>query len=149
MFNKSTLISLGALILIGMGVLRTKYEVVFLRKTLRDLEIELEKSTESLNILSAEWSYLNDPSRLEKLCEKYLKGMRPTENSQVIRYEDLDKCTFNQKGDVQKGDAGKENIGKELTDHSKKQSTKRELQKKSFDEFIKNSLNNSMKEQYN
>jgi hypothetical protein len=136
------------LILIGGGVMRIKYEVVFLRKVLKDLESELERSTDSLNILQAEWSYLNDPSRLEKLSEKYLKDMRPTENSQIINCNDLDSGVF-----VNKNNSAKRSVTKqtnsEAHNHNKYPKSDRDLQRKSFDEFIKSSLEDRTEEQYN
>jgi hypothetical protein len=136
------------LILVGVGVMRIKYEVVFLRKVLRDLETELEKSIDNLNVLSAEWSYLNDPGRLEKLSEKYLKNMRPTENSQIVSLEEIDRCTIPSQQEGKRAPVQKRG-GSGLPQESKSPPAKHDLQKKSFDEFINNSLANSMREQYN
>ncbi|MDR0630708.1 MAG: hypothetical protein LBF70_01595 [Holosporales bacterium] len=94
MLNRSTIISLTALVLLGIGVSRIKYEVLFLRKTLKNSEKELERLRDNFNVLSAEWSYLNAPKRLKKLCEKYLKDMRPIENSQIMNYSNLNKYKF-------------------------------------------------------
>lgn len=87
--NKSIIISLVALVLIGIGVSRVKYEVVFLRKNLNSTQREIEQCSDDLKVLGAEWSYLNNPQRLKKLCEKHLKFMKPIENSQVISYDEI------------------------------------------------------------
>jgi hypothetical protein len=137
MLNKSTFISLAALILVGIGVSRIKYEVVFLRKTFRNLESELEKAEDSLNVLSAEWSYLNDPKRLKKLCEKYLKDMRPMENSQIIEYESLNRHRFVLAPNLP------EEANTNLPTQKPKSSEGRGSRKKSFDAFINNVLTNN------
>ena len=85
--NKSVVISLLFLILIGVGVSIVKYEVVFLRKKLNTIEKEIETCNDDLKVLGAEWSYLNDPKRLKTLCEKYLKTMKPIENNQIMSYD--------------------------------------------------------------
>jgi hypothetical protein len=147
--SKATMISLVSLILIGGGVLRIKYEVVFLRKILKGLENDLEKSTDNLNVLRAEWSYLNDPSRLEKLSEKYLKDLRPTENSQITNCNDLDNWALTHRDDYSKRKDTKSASKNELREPDKSQKSDQDLRRKSFDEFIKSSLKENSEEQLN
>lgn len=87
--NKSLIISLIVLIFVGIGVSRVKYEVVFLRKSLNETNSKIEKCQDDMRVLGAEWSYLNDPKRLRKLCEKYLPAMKPMENTQVVSYNKI------------------------------------------------------------
>ena len=87
--NKSLVISLIAIILVGVGVSRVKYEVVFLRKNLRNTQTEIEQCIDDIKVLGAEWSYLNSPKRLKKLCEKHLKLMKPIDNTQIMSYDKL------------------------------------------------------------
>jgi cell division protein FtsL len=87
--NKTVIFSIIIAILVGIGVSRIKYEVVFLRKTLKNLEEEIEKSNDNIKVLSAEWGCLNNPARLKKLANKYLPEMRPIGNSQIVRYKDI------------------------------------------------------------
>ncbi|MDR1609535.1 MAG: hypothetical protein LBR78_01620 [Holosporales bacterium] len=85
--NRAIMISLSLLTAVGLCVLRIKYEVVFLRKKLHDVERDIQKYQDDIRIYSAEWGCLNDPKRLKALCEKYLNGMRPMERSQIISYK--------------------------------------------------------------
>lgn len=87
--NKSIVISVVLLVLIGIGVSRIKYEVVFLRKTVKTLATETEKSMDNIKVLEAEWSYLNSPERLKKLANKYLPEMKPIGVGQVMLYNKI------------------------------------------------------------
>lgn len=87
--NKTLMFSLIFLVAVGVFVSRIKYEVVFLRKANNKLEKDIELYTDDIKVLKAEWSSLNDPKRLKNLCEKYLKDMKPIENSQIISYDNL------------------------------------------------------------
>ena len=98
--NKGIFISLIFLILVGFCVSRVKYEVVFLRDRLKEINAKIDKCNDDLKVYSAEWSYLNDPKRLKTLCAKYLPEMRPTENKQIISYEVITSSDLEQ-------DAGK------------------------------------------
>ena len=49
-----------------------KYEVQSLRAQIAETTKELEHEREALNVVSAEWEYLNRPERLQALSAKYL-----------------------------------------------------------------------------
>lgn len=85
--NKSVLLSLFALLFIGLIVSRVKYEVIFLKKQLKDVNSKIEQYSDDLKVYNAEWGYLNRPKRLKQLCEKYLPNLKPTINSQVLNYQ--------------------------------------------------------------
>ncbi len=87
--NKSIVIFVIFLVLVGGGVSRLKYEVVFLRKTLKTLTKETEKCMDNIKVLEAEWSYLNRPDRLKKLATKYLPDMKPVSLKQVMLYNSV------------------------------------------------------------
>ncbi|GHT88940.1 hypothetical protein FACS1894113_2550 [Alphaproteobacteria bacterium] len=85
--NKSFVLAILFLIIIGIGVSRVKYEVVFLRRHFDNLKKEIETCEDDLKVLGAEWSYLNNPKRLKALAAKHLPNMKPIENKQIISYE--------------------------------------------------------------
>ena len=87
--NKAVVISVISLILIGIGVSRVKYEVVFLRKNLKSMIKETEQCMDDIKILGAEWSCLNNPERLKKLCNKYIPEMKSVENKQIMSYNKI------------------------------------------------------------
>ena len=87
--NKNFVLSAIGLILLGIGVSRIKYEVVFLRKHLKHLESEIGRISDDIKVYGAEWSYLNNPKRLKKLAEKYLPKLKPMSNKQVLSYKEF------------------------------------------------------------
>ena len=75
---------------IGIGLFVVKYEVKDLEARLNGLNAEIHRNQETIHVLRAEWSYLNDPIRLRALSEKHL-GMRPMMPSQVATLDTLPK----------------------------------------------------------
>ncbi len=58
----------------GIGVLlfNVKYKVVGLEQELSSVKRDINHSRQSIHILKAEWEHLNNPTRLQKLAQKYL-----------------------------------------------------------------------------
>lgn len=67
---------------------------MFLKNKLKEINKQLEKYQDDLRVYNAEWSYLNDPKRLQQLAAKYLPNMRPTENRQVVNFDTLMRSDF-------------------------------------------------------
>ncbi len=82
------------LLLMGLCVSRMKYEVVFLKNKLKEINTQLDKCQDDIKIYNAEWNYLNDPKRLQLLAAKYLPHLRPTNNNQIIDFETLIRSDF-------------------------------------------------------
>ena len=70
--RKLSVIALCSIFILGVCVSSVKYQTVFMRKKLNKINNEIIKITDDLRVYSAEWSYLNDPKRLEELASKYL-----------------------------------------------------------------------------
>lgn len=83
---------LWTLLAVGIGVVLfvVKYEVKDLEHRLSGLNAEIHRNQETIHILRAEWSYLNDPVRLRTLSEKHL-GMKPVTPTQVATLDTLPK----------------------------------------------------------
>lgn len=75
---------------VGVVLFVVKYEVKDLEHRLAGLNAEIHRNQETIHILRAEWSYLNDPARLRTLAEKHL-GMKPVTPTQVATIETLPK----------------------------------------------------------
>ncbi|WP_372397157.1 hypothetical protein ABMY26_24105 [Azospirillum sp. HJ39] len=74
----------GGLIAVAGGVLfQTSYDVQDLEEKLAGLNRKIIQEQESIQVLKAEWSYLNDPTKLEQMAHAYL-AMQPTEPRQFM-----------------------------------------------------------------
>ena len=74
----------GGLIAVAGGVLfQTSYDVQDLEEKLAGLNRKIIHEQESIQVLKAEWSYLNDPSKLEQMAQSYL-ALQPTEPRQYV-----------------------------------------------------------------
>ncbi|CAO3413629.1 cell division protein FtsL [Azospirillum endophyticum] len=74
----------GGLIAAAGGVLfQTSYDVQDLEEKLAGLNRKIIQEQESIQVLKAEWSYLNDPTKLEQMAQAYL-ALQPTEPRQYL-----------------------------------------------------------------
>ncbi|KAA0598365.1 hypothetical protein J2848_001292 [Azospirillum lipoferum] len=74
----------GGLIAAAGGVLfQTSYDVQDLEEKLAGLNRKIVQEQESIQVLKAEWSYLNDPTKLEQMAQAYLT-LKPTEPRQYL-----------------------------------------------------------------
>lgn len=86
---------LGIAVVIGLFVV--KHRVQALEERLQTLNTEIIANQDAVQVLEAEWSYLNQPARLEALGRRLL-GMTPPEVDQTrsipefLRRGDLDEA---------------------------------------------------------
>ncbi len=71
------LLLIAAIVGAAAFVYDVKYEAERLSKRAGELTREIEREHESIAILRAEWSHLNQPARLQALAERHLPDMRP------------------------------------------------------------------------
>lgn len=71
----------------GAFLFQTAYQVQGLEEELVSLNRQIVREQESIQILKAEWSYLNTPTRLEKLAREYLQ-LQPSEARQFVAKAD-------------------------------------------------------------
>jgi hypothetical protein len=64
-------------VLTGGLLLRTSQSVQKAEEKLDQLKISVQQEQDSIRLLDAEWAYLNNPERLEKLSRQYLDLMPP------------------------------------------------------------------------
>ncbi len=68
---------------VGVGLFLLKHEVQSLEDELVQANHAIRMTQESIHVLKAEWSFLNDPVRLHRLAERHL-GMTLLKPGQVI-----------------------------------------------------------------
>lgn len=88
MMRRAMLLFVGLAILAGIGLYHLKHEVMLLEQELAQTNRKILKEQEAIHVLEAEWTYLNDPRRLEALSKRYLE-LAPLSAAQVITLHDL------------------------------------------------------------
>ncbi|PWC54290.1 hypothetical protein [Azospirillum sp. TSO22-1] len=83
MKGKSALVWLGLAGAAGAVLFQTSYTVQNREEQLATLNRKIIAEQEAIQILKAEWSYMNDPSRLETLARTHL-SLRPTDARQFV-----------------------------------------------------------------
>ncbi len=91
------IISSALCCLVAVALFKIKYDVIDCEKKILKLNKSIKKTTKTIHVLKAEWAFLNNPERLKKLSDKYLK-MTPVRGNQMatpkslhIIYENLKK----------------------------------------------------------
>lgn len=88
MIRRSTILGIAFVCAVGAGLYQLKHEVMMLEKELGRVNRAILDDQESIHVLRAEWTYLNEPRRLEALSQRYLK-IAPLSAAQVVTIEDL------------------------------------------------------------
>ncbi len=65
-----------------------KYDAQIDIKRIKALKVELRQEAETINILRAEWSHLNQPDRLKRLAERYTE-LVPLRANQIVTVNNL------------------------------------------------------------
>ncbi|HVJ44453.1 MAG TPA: hypothetical protein VM639_23325 [Dongiaceae bacterium] len=74
--------------LLGVGLFQVKYNVQSKETELRGINRQIEANRSAMHVLDAEWSYLNDPTRLADLTRRHT-DLVPTQASQLKHFTDL------------------------------------------------------------
>ena len=79
-------VTLTCLVGVGMGVM--KNQVQNLENELASINRNIEEDVKTIHILKAEWSHLNNPSRLRALATKHI-SLNQVKAEQIINYSAL------------------------------------------------------------
>jgi hypothetical protein len=88
MIGRSTLIWASLAVAAGMGLFQVSYRVQTLEQELTRTNRQIIGERETIHVLTAEWSYLNEPRRLAELTRRHLE-LAPLSATQMTRIEDL------------------------------------------------------------
>ena len=86
--NRSTLLWLLMAVAAGAGRFLMKYEMRALEERFAGINRDILTSQRALHVLRAEWSFLNQPARLEKLGRRMLR-LEPLRADQAGRISDI------------------------------------------------------------
>lgn len=89
MIRPATVTLLVVAVLAGGLLFHVSYGAGVLKKQLTLLNRQIEADTDEMHVLRAEWSYLNEPARLEELSRKHHLGLEPISASQIVKQEML------------------------------------------------------------
>jgi len=73
---------------VGLGLFQLKYKVMNLEQDHSRLKRMIRETDEAIHVLRAEWAHLNDPKRLQSLCERYL-AIAPVRASQLVSLQHI------------------------------------------------------------
>ena len=83
MIRALTAIGVTLLILISFGLYNGVYMAKAHERELQLLTADIAKEGEAIRVLKAEWSYLNQPERLQALARKHL-ALAPTNPNPIV-----------------------------------------------------------------
>jgi cell division protein FtsL len=86
--TSSVLFWFGLAIIASIALYRTSDHVQALNHQLSSINSQIEFEQQSLHVLKAEWVYLSNPARLEKLAQKHL-ALRLTSPQQITTADNL------------------------------------------------------------
>ena len=88
MIGRGTVLWLTLAIVAGIGLFQVSYRVQSLEDELTRVNRQILQERDTIHVLRAEWSYLNEPTRLAELAQRHL-NLAPLAASQMVRIEDL------------------------------------------------------------
>ena len=77
-----------AALLMAFALYKVKYDAVASVREIAVLKAEIAREKETINILRAEWSHLNQPERVERLARKFI-GLDMLSADQIMRMNQL------------------------------------------------------------
>lgn len=77
-----------AIALAALGLFHVKFEVQRLEQELSHEQRLILDHQEAIHVLKAEWSFLNQPTRISKLAARHL-GFAPMSGRQVVQVQEL------------------------------------------------------------
>jgi cell division protein FtsL len=88
MMRSATLVWVLLSVVVAGALFRVSYRVQHLEKHIASVNKQIGQQEEAIRVLQAEWSYLNEPSRLEALTRKHLT-LLPTTSTQIVTLEQV------------------------------------------------------------
>ena len=88
MIRLSTFVWLALLTMIGVGLYQVELGVLAKESELRQINRQIDANRDATHVLDAEWSYLNDPTRLADLARRYT-DLAPATPTQIAGFDRL------------------------------------------------------------
>jgi hypothetical protein len=88
MIRLGTFVWLALLTMIGVGLYQVELGVLAKESQLRQINRQIDANRDATHVLEAEWSYLNDPTRLADLARRYT-DLAPATPTQIAGFDRL------------------------------------------------------------
>jgi hypothetical protein len=88
MIRLATFVWLAVLTMIGVGLYQVELGVLAKESELKQINRRIDANREATHVLEAEWSYLNDPTRLADLARRYT-DLAPATPTQIAGFDRL------------------------------------------------------------
>lgn len=88
MMRLSTIFWVLLVTIAGATLFTISYSVKEKQEHLAQVKNDISKTRDEVRVLTAEWSYLNQPERLEKLMRRYT-ALQPTKHQQIVAFADV------------------------------------------------------------
>jgi hypothetical protein len=88
MIRLATFVWLALLTLIGVGLYQVELGVLAKESELKQINRQIDANRDATHVLEAEWSYLNDPTRLADLTRRYT-DLAPATPTQIAGFDRL------------------------------------------------------------
>jgi|AraplaMF_Col_mMF_1032025.scaffolds.fasta_scaffold00039_30 hypothetical protein len=88
MIRLSTFVWLALLTMIGVGLYQVELGVLAKESELKQINRQIDANRDATHVLEAEWSYLNDPTRLADLARRYT-DLAPATPTQIAGFDRL------------------------------------------------------------
>ena len=89
--KKTTFITIWIVMLIGTiyTLMHISHQVKNLESSLKSINANIKQEKQNIRTLSAEWSYLTDPSRIEKLSAELLPNLTIIKASDISKLDNI------------------------------------------------------------
>jgi hypothetical protein len=88
MIRVASVVSIALLLLVSFALYNGVYLVKGQERELKELDAAVAREAEAIRVLKAEWSFLNQPERLQAMARRHLK-LGPTGASQIVMLANL------------------------------------------------------------
>jgi hypothetical protein len=88
MIRLGAFVWLAVLTLIGVGLYQVELGVLAKEAELKQINRQIDADRDAIHVLDAEWSYLNDPTRLADLARRFT-DLVPTTTAQIATFDQL------------------------------------------------------------
>ncbi len=89
----AVLVWIGLCAVTGIALFHVAFRVERLETKLSSLNSDILSEKEALEVLEAEWAYLNRPNRISRLADKYLPELAEADATQIVPMSEIPQPT--------------------------------------------------------